>query len=207
MSPSPSHRWETSEKPSGKIGKIKRNRQASVYDAVAGRVTTRGFSTDSSVTLQFEHISAKNTPPLPPEEVLFKRKGAPQRYHENDYYWADRRLSPNHSLPDSDLVEALHLYTSNFYDRVMIDEGQTDFRSMDETALLALSVLLEEASKHVLGEDGHLVFVEGEGEDQVYKPADLSINNHTGQSKPRKCPIQGGRKVPMQVARSAIRPT
>ncbi|MCJ1436072.1 hypothetical protein MMC27_005450 [Xylographa pallens] len=178
-------RQETSEKPSGKLGKVKRNRQASVYDAVAGRVTTRGFSTDRQAPFQSDHFPAKNTPPLSPEEVLFKRRGAPQRYHENDFYWADQSLAPNQSLPDSDLAKALHVYTSNFYSRSTVDEGQTDFRSMDETALLALSILMEEASKHVLGGNGHLVFVEGEEEEKAYKPSETLINNHTGRPNMR----------------------
>ena len=32
-------RQGTSEEPSGKLGKVKRNRQASVYDAVAGSLS------------------------------------------------------------------------------------------------------------------------------------------------------------------------
>ena len=37
-----------------------------------------------------------------------------------------------------------------------------DFESMDETALLALGILLEEMAEHVLGDTGDLAFVEGE---------------------------------------------
>lgn len=37
-----------------------------------------------------------------------------------------------------------------------------DFVSMDETALLALGILLEEMAEHVLGDTGDLAFVEGE---------------------------------------------
>lgn len=36
-----------------------------------------------------------------------------------------------------------------------------DERSMDETALLAFGILLEEASREVLGQRGDLVFTEG----------------------------------------------
>lgn len=35
------------------------------------------------------------------------------------------------------------------------------FRSMDDTALLAVGILLEEAADEVLGETGDMVFVEG----------------------------------------------
>ena len=54
------------------------------------------------------------------------------------------------------------MYASDFYGRATSDKGACDFRSMDETALLALGILLEESAKHCLGEKGHLVFVEGQ---------------------------------------------
>ena len=44
----------------------------------------------------------------------------------------------------------------------MEDGGQHDIKSMDETALLAFGILLEESAAHVLGENGDMVFVEGE---------------------------------------------
>jgi len=40
--------------------------------------------------------------------------------------------------------------------------GGVSFYSIDETALLAVGILLEEAAKDVLGERGDMVFVEGE---------------------------------------------
>lgn len=41
------------------------------------------------------------------------------------------------------------------------------FCSMDETALLAVGILLEEAAEEVLGEKGDMVFVEGEEMDKT----------------------------------------
>lgn len=102
---------------------------------------------------------------MPPEEVLFRRKTVPQRYEESDFYWAEKNLSPKRSLPASDLLKAIHTYASDFYDRATIDKGQGDYGSMDETALLALAILLEEAAKETLGATGDLAFVEGEEED------------------------------------------
>ena len=46
-------------------------------------------------------------------------------------------------LPDSDLSKALHAYVSDFY--AAIGDG-VDFVSLDETALLALGILVEEAA-------------------------------------------------------------
>lgn len=96
---------------------------------------------------------------MPPEEVLFRRRGAPNRHEEDDFYWADRNLAPGIELPDSDLLKAVHAYAAGFYGRT---GGAADFSSLDETALMAVGVLLEEWAEVVLGEKGHEVFVEGE---------------------------------------------
>ena len=99
---------------------------------------------------------------MPPEEVLFRRQGAPERYEENDIYWADRFLTKDQRLPESDLLKAVHAYASDFYTRATKNKGAVDFESLDETALLGLGILLEEMAGHVLGDTGDLAFVEGE---------------------------------------------
>ena len=99
---------------------------------------------------------------VPPEEVLFRRKGAPTRYEEDDFYWADRNLTGNQKLPESDLLKAIHAYASDFYGRAMKGKGKVDFESLDETALLAVGILMEEMACEALGETGDLAFVEGE---------------------------------------------
>lgn len=110
---------------------------------------------------------------VPPEEVLFRRKGAPVRYEQDDIYWADRDLKEGQTLPESDLLKAIHTYASDFYGRSTGNKGVTDFESLDETALLALGILLEEMAGHVLGDTGDLAFVEGEeieGQEDVEGP-------------------------------------
>lgn len=52
----------------------------------------------------------------------------------------------------------MHAYAAGFYART---GGAADFRSLDETALLAVGVLLEEWADMVLGKTGHEVFLEG----------------------------------------------
>jgi hypothetical protein len=99
--------------------------------------------------------------------VLFRRKLAPPRYEELDPYFASDQLSApgpgggDTALPESDLLKALHSYASDFYSRATPDKGRFDFRSMDETALLAFGILMEEACRESLGETGDMVFVEG----------------------------------------------
>ena len=94
--------------------------------------------------------------------MLFRRCGAPERYEEDDIYWADRHLTEEQKLPDSDILEAIHAYASDFYRNATHDGGMIDFASMDETALLAIGILLEEAATQCLGDTGDMVFVEGE---------------------------------------------
>ena len=110
---------------------------------------------------------SSSTVPNPPEEVLFRRAGAPTRYEEYDIYWADRHLTEQQKLPESDLLKAVHAYASDFYGRATRNKGLVDFESLDETALLSIGVLLEERAEEVLGETGDLAFVEGEEEGAV----------------------------------------
>jgi hypothetical protein len=107
-----------------------------------------------------------STSAVPPEAVLFRRKNAPTRYAEDDIYFANERQSRT-DLPESDLLKALHCYTSDFYSRNTADQGSSDWRSLDETALIALGILMEEVSRDVLGQTGDLVFTEGELIDEM----------------------------------------
>ena len=62
-------------------------------------------------------------------------------------------------LPDGDLCAVVHEFASLYYG-AMGEEG--DWRSMNETALLAVGVLIEETVSGLLGETGWIAFVEGE---------------------------------------------
>ncbi|KAF4550217.1 Hypothetical protein D9617_18g034080 [Elsinoe fawcettii] len=141
-------------------------RVATLYDAVAGRVGYEGFLSSTPGS------GAKNDrkqQPVPPDEVLFRRKGAPPRYEETDTYLASSRLDPEtQKLPNSDLLKAIHTYASDFYAATPL-KGKWDWRSMDETALLAFGILLEEEIKARIGETGDLAFVEAEGEENGFR--------------------------------------
>ncbi len=109
---------------------------------------------------------------LPPDQVLFARKNAPVRFAENDIYFANDALPDggHRVLPDSNMLTAIHSYSSHFYEALALRQGPAidtranvvDERSMNETALIAFGVLLEEASRHALGKQGDLVFTEEE---------------------------------------------
>jgi hypothetical protein len=132
-------------------------------------VTGTGLSSEKSSLGQPEGATTSVAVPFRPDEVLFKQKNAPIRYEEDDVYWADEKLPPNVKLPDSDLLKALHVYASDFYANAT-DKNKRDWRSLDETALLALGILLEEAAAEALGEAGDVVFTEAEDEDEEKGP-------------------------------------
>jgi len=134
-------------------------KQTTLYDAVAGRVGYEGFLTDQQPSKHRDTASTSQVP-LPPEEILFRRKGAPIRFAEDDVYEADRHLESHQRLPDSHLLKAIHAYVADYCDRSSKANGNVDVRSFDETALLAFGILLEEASEHALGRTGDLAFVE-----------------------------------------------
>lgn len=129
-----------------------------------------------------------------PEEVLFRQQRAPIRYEETDTYFAHEKLDPDRQrLPDSDLLKAIHSYTSHFYSRATALGGKWDWRSMDETALLAIGMLLEETIAQDLGPTADLAFVEGDDADtgvqrdgfwdgRSYRPRVLQRMQHGGRS-------------------------
>ncbi|KAK3989245.1 membrane protein [Cladorrhinum sp. PSN332] len=180
-SPSPS-------KPS-KLLSYHRRREYNLYDAVAGKITPNGplysyppthphSQSSHSGSKPRRHSFSRAIPRLAPEDVLFRRKNAPTRFAESDVYWASEDLAEGAGvrlLPESELLVCLHSYVSKFYDFAGAREGEgrkeerrvvVDERSMDETALLALGILLEEAGREVLGRKGERVFVEGEVEEK-----------------------------------------
>ena len=145
-------------------------------------MSSTGFLPGTPFASKNRDTASSSTLPIPPEEVLFRRSKAPDRYEEDDFYWADRSLTEKQKLPDSDLLKAIHEYASDFYSRATVDGGQVDFRSIDGSALLALGIMLEEAAEHVLGTTGDLVFVEGKRKDSESVLQDYS----EGQSKVRE---------------------
>ncbi|RFU28524.1 hypothetical protein B7463_g7797, partial [Scytalidium lignicola] len=152
---------EISRRESIEDEKTSNYRHATVYDAVAGRISVAGFIQKHITTSSTRDTASSSHTALPPEAVLFRSKKAPTRYAEYDIYFANER-TPNLNLPDSDLLKALHCYASDFYSQVSPGHGVGDWRSLDETALIALGILMEEACKEVLGETGDLVFTEGQ---------------------------------------------
>ncbi|KAF7514014.1 hypothetical protein GJ744_006628 [Endocarpon pusillum] len=139
-------------------------RPATVYDAVAGRVGSNGFIDESTRPIRTRNGFPSTESAFAPLEVLLRRATAPTEGRA-DVYFADENLKPEQKLPDSELLKASHLYASDFYGINSEDGGKRDFKSLDETALIALGILLEEAAVQLLGKTGDMVLVEPEGFD------------------------------------------
>lgn len=82
---------------------------------------------------------------------------------------------PEGALPSSDLLKSVHHHVSRYYEALNVrlggGEDPVDERSMDETALLAFGILLEEAARDALGKEGDLVFTEGEVDEEAERVA------------------------------------
>ncbi|KAL5001788.1 hypothetical protein BDV10DRAFT_181953 [Aspergillus recurvatus] len=139
-----------------------RKRRANLYDAVAGRVNSHGFIPAKPYASRYRDTASSSSRPLPPEEVLFRRKGMPIRYEETDRYFAHETLPPDCPLPSSELLESIHSYTADFYDQAVSANGRANYYSMNGESLLFMGVLLEELAKESLGDTGDLALVEGD---------------------------------------------
>ena len=144
---------------SEKSRKRRKGEHTTVYDAVAGRAGYEGFLSEPRPSKNRDTASTTMSA-VPPEEVLFRRPSAPLRYEEDDFYFAERYLKPSQHLPDSDLLKVLHAYASDFYGAAKDGQASSDFKSLDETALLALGMLLEEAAEETIGGTGYLALGE-----------------------------------------------
>jgi hypothetical protein len=103
---------------------------------------------------------------------------------ESDIYFANERELRT-ELPESDLLKALHCYASDFYSHATADSGIGDYRSMDETALIALGILMEEEALKTLGQTGDLVFTDGE-EVRVSHSSILAASSKSARVGPSK---------------------
>ncbi|KAJ5384915.1 hypothetical protein N7517_002826 [Penicillium concentricum] len=137
-------------------------RRANVYDAVAGRVNLRGVNAPREVASQYRDTNSAGARSLRPEELLYRRQNIPAESIDEKTYFAHENLPSNQPLPNSELLETIHAYAADYYEYATADNGKDDHQTMDETALLAIGILIEEMAKEELGETGDLALVEGE---------------------------------------------
>lgn len=102
-----------------------------VYTSLAGRIR---YPTNSD--RDYTAIYKDATISVTPDDVLLKKFPA-----------AAVRLEEHPDLPESDLVNALHLYVSELY---QCSGSMNMLERWDETALLGLAVIVEETIKESL---------------------------------------------------------
>ncbi|CAN6597556.1 hypothetical protein TRVA0_001S04456 [Trichomonascus vanleenenianus] len=146
-------------------------RRRTVYDAVAGRLRRSdagngyGFTgpwLNEEANIEDEQIMAGVTnafsgtklhhAAVAPDDLLLHLNAKRSELANGDEAIP---VIDHKDLPDSELLKALHYYAAEYYRHTGRPRG---FRSMDETALIALGVLVEEKIKEELGPNGHLCY-------------------------------------------------
>ncbi|KAK4936509.1 hypothetical protein LTR10_022616 [Elasticomyces elasticus] len=164
---------EVAEKDSP-IGQVRRS--VTVYDAVADRAGQNGFLTE-------EQSLSSTLLPAAPEDYLLRQTRIPEELLD-DMHDPGGAYSQANKLPESEMLKAIHTYASDFYKSATINQGIYDFRSLDETALVALGILVEEAVREALGENGDMVFVEPEGLENGLEETKMTRHQIKGRVKP-----------------------
>jgi hypothetical protein len=94
------------------------------------------------------------------------------RYEEDDYYPAHRKLPPGQTLPSGDLATAMKAYIEKLWaitgrrSRFSRKLMRRSWRGLDETALIALCILMEETARGAMGDTGDLAFTEAAEESE-----------------------------------------
>lgn len=131
-----------------------------------GRVSAHGFHPLEPFASRYRDTASSGARDLRPEEVLFRSKTLLKRFTDDESYFAHEKLPADRPLPSTEILEAIHAYTADYYKHFSGDRGQHDYCTMDETALLAVGILAEELAQDALGQRGDLVLAEGQLSDE-----------------------------------------
>ncbi|KAJ5721270.1 uncharacterized protein N7483_009204 [Penicillium malachiteum] len=158
----PRVRFDLPQSPGTKPSKTRR--AVTLYDSVAGRVNVNGFNPSNPYASKYRDTQSSGARDLRPEEILYrparsKSSKAAKKNKEHESYFAHEKLPADRPLPPSELLTAIHSYSSDFYTQLR-KNGKHNFHSMDESALLAVGILMEELAKEQLGETGDLALTE-----------------------------------------------
>ncbi|KAJ5547608.1 hypothetical protein N7513_004842 [Penicillium frequentans] len=175
---------------------------ASLYDSVAGRVNNNGFVAPRPT--RYGDTQASGGRDLRPEEVLYrhKPKKLEQIVEDESGYFAHENLPADRPLPSSEILTAIHAYSSDFYANKLRDNGKHNFYSMDESALLAVGILMEELAKEQLGETGDMALTEAMWNSEIRGPGDGN-DPHIPKKRPRAKAIEDA-PSPNQDTRGAV---
>ncbi|EQK98264.1 membrane protein [Ophiocordyceps sinensis CO18] len=189
-----------------------RRRITTVYDAVAGQVWPKRASRDEAKRI-----------PLAPDELLFGRKDAQLLFRRKNavlgsathcrrdrlcmIFGYDIYNAHERDIPRSGSKSVLKGFKGVGVSRRLDLRGRVlykgvggrdvDERSMDETALLAFGILLEEAGREALGRLGALVFTEADdegGQDEVARDDDSEASGYQEVGTPWKTAGKGPKR-------------
>ncbi|KAI5783533.1 hypothetical protein EDC01DRAFT_209662 [Geopyxis carbonaria] len=121
-------------------------RVVTLYDAVASRANHEGFIRPKCRKTEVRSRNAR-----PADEVLGRRRHALQK--GNEYREVKKSCAPG-----NDIMTAIHRYSMEFYHASGMDDVSNG--SMDESALLAIGVLLEETIHELLSQSGHMALID-----------------------------------------------
>ncbi|KAF3928685.1 hypothetical protein AA313_de0201200 [Arthrobotrys entomopaga] len=125
--------------------------------------TSNVYAASSSLlTIDGRPLSPSHSKPASADEILFHNPQDPNFILPESVDKILRDEDVTAALPDSDLLKAIHAYAADFYAAKGWDTVMG--RCMDESALLAMGILLEEWCKEMIGKDGDMVFLEREGD-------------------------------------------
>ena len=161
-----------------------------------GRVTSRGIIQDTPDASNYRN-TALNARVRRPEEVLL-RENHPMTLAENgEPYFAHEKLPSDRPLPDSDLLQSIHAYTADLYKHTLGESGRRSHYSMNESALLAVGILVEELAREELGEKDDLLMIEPQGRkgEVSANPAELPVptsGHDDGSLRPEHHSAQSG---------------
>ncbi|KAF1815929.1 hypothetical protein P152DRAFT_471302 [Eremomyces bilateralis CBS 781.70] len=154
-----------------------KTRQATIFDACAGRVSGRGKLVRDVREDQNTRSGRKIR--LAPEEALLKRYCAPDGLESSALYFSGTSDLRPDLIPDSELLRAIHHYTTHLFKGLGAGESDPCWGAFDGTAMLALGVLVEETVRELVGDSGDLAFVggveikKGESHDQMEEKLDI----------------------------------
>ncbi|KAK6511024.1 hypothetical protein TWF506_010108 [Arthrobotrys conoides] len=115
-------------------------------------------ASSSLLTISHRSLSERHSKPASADELLFHNPLNPDFVLPDSVksILEDEKIIGD--LPDSDLLKAVHRYVSEFFEAKGWDGVMA--RSMDESAMLAIGVILEEYCREMVGKDGGMVFAE-----------------------------------------------
>lgn len=172
------HKPPTMPSSSKKALKPRPRKFITLYDALASRVTAHGRQQQSRQVAADEYIAvrARARGVYENEGIPFPKEGEKEKT----------------LLPDGNLLLAIHEYASEYYARHSMSE--LSFRSLDETALLALGILLEESVDTMLGTQGERAFVQQEEPERVDRDFGPMRNEFYGDTSRVEYPMEARKR-------------